>query len=75
MKKYEMEYTNLTVNISDPNDLHIYVNNLDVVLGNTDNINQKISTLTEVLKEVGENDKGFLYLDDIDSEIRFQYLT
>lgn len=75
MEKYEMEYNDLTVNISDPENLHIYVNNIDVILGNTDNINQKISTLTEVLKEIDENDKGFLYLDNLDYEIRFQYLT
>lgn len=75
MEKYKMERDDLTVNISNPDDLHIYVNNLDVILGNTDDINQKISALTEILKEIGENEKGFLYLDDPNSEIRFKYLT
>lgn len=65
----------LKIDLSDLNDIHIYVGNIDVLIGKGDNINIKINTLIEIIKNIDIQEKGFLYLDDINSDPIFRLLT
>lgn len=63
------------IDLSDLSDIHIYVGNIDVIFGKNDNINIKINTLIEILKKLDINEKGFLFINDINSDPIFKFLT
>lgn len=65
----------LKIDVSDLEDIHLYMENLDIVLGNREAINIKMNTLNEILKNFTPAEKGFLYIDDINKAPIFKYIT
>lgn len=65
----------LKIDVSDLEDIHLYMENLDIVLGNREAINIKMNTLNEIFKNFTPTEKGFLYIDDINKAPIFKYIT
>lgn len=75
MTKYEILEDVIKVDVSKPEDLHLYVNNIDVLFGTFEDLNWKMSTLNEIIKKIPEEDKGFLDISNSNKTPRFTYLT
>jgi len=75
MTKYKILEQVIKVDVLKPKDLHLYVNNIDVLFGTFDDLNWKISTLNEIIKKIPVEDKGFLDISDSNKIPRFTYLT
>lgn len=65
----------LKIDVSDLQDIHLYMDKIDIVFGNTDAINIKMNTLNEILKNFTPQEKGFLYINDISKPPIFKYIT
>ena len=65
----------LKIDVSDLQDIHLYMDKIDIVFGNTDAINIKMNTLNEILKNFTPQEKGFLYINDISKLPIFKYIT
>ena len=65
----------LKIDISNLEDIHLYMENLDIILGNREGLNIKINTLNEIVKNFKPEEKGFLYIDDINKPPIFKYMT
>ena len=65
----------LKIDISNLEDVHLYTENLDIILGNREALNIKINTLNEIVKNFKPEEKGFLYIDDINKPPIFKYIT
>lgn len=63
------------IDISDLDDIHLYTEKLDIFLGDKEEINIKMNTLDAILKKFTPQEKGFLYIDDINKVPIFKYLT
>lgn len=75
MTKYELLDDVIKVDVSKPEDIHIYVNKIDVIFGSFTDYNWKISTLNEILKNLSPEDKGILDISSSDKIPLFTYLT
>ncbi len=71
--KYQLLTDIIRVDVTNINDIHLYVNNVDVEFGNMDNANRKILMLIEVLKQLDTNYAGVLNLTG--DNATFEYLT
>ena len=65
----------LKIDISNLEDIHLYMENLDIILGNREGLNIKINTLNEIVKNFKPEEKGFLYIDDVNKSPIFKYMT
>ena len=65
----------LKIDISDLEDIHLYMEKLDIILGDREAISIKINILNEILKNFEPQEKGFLYIDDINKPPIFKYIT
>ena len=65
----------LKIDISNLEDVHLYMENLDIILGNREALNIKINTLNEIVKNFKPEEKGFLYIDNINKPPIFKYIT
>lgn len=63
------------LDVTDVNDIHIYINEIDVIFGKFEDANIKINILIEVLKKLPGEEKGYLFLDDINKPPVFRYIT
>lgn len=63
------------LDVSNLNDIHMYINQVDVILGKKDYLNIKINILNEIFKNFSTEEKGFLHLDDINKPPIFEYIT
>lgn len=63
------------IDVTDIFDIHLHIGNIDVIMGDSSDLNIKINTLIEILKSIDTNEKGFLYLNDIDKSPIFKYIT
>lgn len=72
-EKYELLSEIVKVDVSNTNDIHLYVNKVDVEIGDMDDINRKIIMLIEVLKQLDTNYAGRLNLSG--DNATFEYLT
>ncbi len=75
MKKYEIIENVVRVNVSKFDDIHLYVNKVDVVLGEFTDVNWKIGALSEIIKKLSPDDKGILDISSHDKIPAFSYLT
>ena len=75
MNKYELLDIVVKIDVSDTSKVMAYVNNIEVNLGDMSNGDQKIRTMAEVVKNLGQNDRGVLDLSDLSKPIIFKYLT
>ena len=76
--KYELDGFGIkTVDVSNPEDIHIFVNHIDVELGGIKDADEKIRTLKEILKNMpdAENIRGTLNIRKISKEYVFKALT
>lgn len=71
--KYKLLQDVIRVDITNLNDIHFYVNKVDVEFGSMDNANRKILMLNEVLKQLDSNYAGVLNLTG--ENATFEYLT
>lgn len=65
----------LKIDLSNLEDIHLNIKGIDVVFGDGEDINLKINTLIEVFKKIPENQKGILYIDDINSNPVLKLIT
>lgn len=65
---------NLEVEISDENDIHLYIDGVDVLFGNLDEANEKMLTVIEVMKKLPKDAKGFLDVKSDSAKATFSYL-
>lgn len=75
MTKYDVLEDVVKVDVSDSDNMRLFVNNIDVRLGPFKDLDWKISRLKEIIKTIPPEDKGFLYIDDKNKNPRFEYLT
>jgi cell division septal protein FtsQ len=75
--KYELLGDVIKVDVSDTDNIHLYVNKLDVKFGDFDDANKKIVTLNEILKQVDTNVAGELDLTNVNStsSSTYKYLS
>ncbi len=72
-EKYELLTNIVRVDVTKVNEIHLYINKVDVEFGDMDNANRKILMLTEVLKQLDTNYAGILNLTG--DNATFEYLT
>ena len=71
--KYQLFTDIVRVDISNINDIHLYINKVDVAFGNMEDANRKLLMLVEVLKQLDTNYAGILNLTGDNAS--FEYLT
>jgi cell division septal protein FtsQ len=71
--KYELLGDVIKVDVSDTDNIHLYVNKLDVKFGDFDDANKKIVTLNEILKQVDTSVAGVLDLTTVNSNSSSTY--
>lgn len=72
---YELNDITVRLDVSKPEDIHLYVNKIDVVCGTIDDIYTKIATLNEVLKQLDPEEAGTLDISDVNSNPSFKLKT
>lgn len=74
---YEKNILNevVKIDISNIYDIRLNIGNITVIMGDKSNLNVKINTLVEILKNLDTNEKGFLYLNDEYKSPIFKYIT
>lgn len=75
MQKYDLLGMTLKIDVSNLAVIQVTVNQVKVTLGTTENIDQKVRTMAEVMKTIPTSDRGTLDLSDLNKSIVFQYLT
>lgn len=75
MAKYEIIDDVVRIDVSNTDSIHLYINDIDVIFGNFDDYNWKISALNEILKKLPENSKGFLDISSSDKTPIFTLIT
>ncbi len=75
MTKYQLLDMVVEIDVSNPKDVHAYVNKVDILLGDITDCDQKIKTMAEIMKTIPKEDRGTLDLKDMSKPIIFQYLT
>ena len=75
MDLYDITEDVIRVDVSNPDNIHLYVNKIDVVIGEFTDVNWKIGALSEIIKKLSPNDKGILDISSPDKIPAFTYLT
>lgn len=75
ISKYELLGNILQLNVSDPERITARVKQVDVILGTIDNIDEKIRTMSSVMEQIPDTDRGTLNLTNLSGPIIFKYLT
>lgn len=75
MAKYQLIEDVVKVDVSNPDDIHLYINNVNVYFGDFTDSNKKICLLNEIIKHIPQDDKGFLHLENSNEPPRFEFLT
>lgn len=71
---YEIEDI-LKIDVSDTKNIHIYMRNVDVKLGNSSDYDEKIRTMLAIMQKIPSQDRGILDISDINKSWVFEYLT
>lgn len=71
--KYQLLADIIRVDVSNTNDVHLYIEKVDVELGSMDDANRKLLMLIEVLKQLDTKYAGRLNLTGVNAS--FEYLT
>ena len=75
MTKYNLLDMVVNIDVSDTKNIKATVNKVEVTLGEITDIDQKIRTMTEIIKNIPEKDRGTLDLSDLSKPWVFKYLT
>lgn len=65
----------LYIDVSNLKNILIQVNNVQVVFGKSERIQTKVNTLEEIFKNFSDEEKGTLYIDDVEQEPIFKFTT
>lgn len=63
------------MNISDPNDIRLFVDNIDISFGGIEDADKKVRTAIEIIKSIPEGDKGVLHLENPRETPYFTYTS
>ena len=77
MEKYELLDLVVEIDVSNPENIYAYVNQVQIILGNMENGDTKIRYMAEVMKTIPEEDRGTLDLSELDKPngtVVFRYL-
>lgn len=72
---YDLNDVMLRLDVSDKDNIHLYVNKIDVLFGTIDDAYKKVATLNEVLKQIDTNEAGTLDISDTDNNPSFKLAT
>ncbi len=72
---YDLDNRIFKLDVSRPEDIHLYVDKIDVMCGTIDDIYTKIATLNEVLKQLDTNEAGTLDISDTSNNPSFKLKT
>ena len=72
-EKYSLLGDIVKVDVSDTTDIHLYIDKIDVDFGSFENVNKKILTLIEVIKQLDTSIAGKLNLTGENAS--FEFLT
>ena len=75
MDTYNLTEQVVRLDVSNTYDIHLYVNNIDVVIGEFTDVNWKIGALSEIIKKLSPDDKGILDISSPNKTPAFKYLT
>lgn len=79
MIKYESEYDSvgeiIKIDVSDPKNIHIYIRQVDFMLGDSKDYDEKIRTMLTIIKDIPEKDRGSLDIRDISKPYTWKFLT
>lgn len=78
MEKYELLDLVVEIDVSNPDDIYAYVNQVQIHLGNMENGDMKMKYMQEIMKTIPEEDRGILDLSELDNpkaNVIFRYLT
>ncbi|MDR1066179.1 MAG: FtsQ-type POTRA domain-containing protein [Clostridiales bacterium] len=76
IKKYGLEESVAQVSLKEENNARIYINGIDVELGDTQDADEKIGMVKSIVQILAnDNVKGFLDIKDITRPARFKFLT
>ena len=63
------------LDVSDPSDVYVRIRQVEVHLGSTNDSDQKVRILAQIIQTIPEEDRGTLDLFDLSKPIVFRYLT
>ena len=63
MEKYKLLDSGIRIDVGNPNKIHLYINSLDVIIGEINNLDKKIQWLCEIIEQY---QMGILDLSNID---------
>ena len=78
MEKYELLDLVVEIDVSNPENIYAYVNQVQIILGDMENGDTKIRYMAEIMKTIPEEDRGTLDLSELDKPngmVVFRYLT
>ncbi|MBQ2413270.1 MAG: FtsQ-type POTRA domain-containing protein [Anaerotignum sp.] len=78
MEKYELLDLVVEIDVSNPENIHAAVNQVEIILGDMENGDTKIRYMAEVMKTIPKEDRGTLDLSVLDKPngtVVFRYLT
>lgn len=78
MEKYELLDLVVEIDVSNPKNIHAYVNQVEILLGEMENGDTKIRYMAEIMKTIPKEDRGTLDLSALDKPggtVVFRYLT
>jgi len=78
MEKYELLDMVVEIDVSNPESIYAYVNQVQIILGDMEKGDTKIRYMAEVMKTIPEEDRGTLDLSELDKPngtVVFRYLT
>lgn len=78
MEKYELLDLVVEIDVSTPDNVYAYVNQVQIILGDMENGDTKIRYMAEIMKTIPKEDRGTLDLSELDKPngmVVFRYLT
>ena len=75
MTKYEMLGSIVKIDVSNTEKIYAHMDNIEIILGGIENIDEKIRTMSEIVKTIPGDDRGTLDISDLSKPIIFKYLT
>lgn len=79
MIKYESEYESvgeiIKIDVNDPKNIHIYIRQVDFMLGDLKDYDEKIRIMLTIIKDIPEKNRGSLDIRDINKPYVWKFLT
>ncbi len=72
---YDLNDVVVKLDVSNPDDIHLYIDKIDVVFGSIDDAHTKIATLNEILKQLDSSEAGTLDISDTSNNPSFKLKT